>query len=117
MIPAADFQSGNFSDKFSSEPCGPGLTKLPTLPSSSWKSLLKKNDQLMDCVFWAGEATLTNLVSLCSGGAFITGGSGTIKALCVDVDVDVDVDVGVVALAMITTLLLVPAAGNPLSRL
>ena len=123
LILASDFQSGNFSNVFSSEPCGPWLTKLSALSSSYCKSVLNKNDQLNDSVFWAGEAAVTNLASLCSGGPFITGGGGTLEALCVDVDVGVGVGVGVGVVSVfliassIRTKFCSPAFGNPLARL
>ena len=40
------------------------------------------NDPLNDCVFWANDALLAELVLLGSGGAFTTGAGGTLEALC-----------------------------------
>ena len=69
--------------------CAALRTKLPTVPATVWKSVLMPNDPLNGCVFWASDALLAELVLLGSGGAFTTGGGGTLEALCAGAGVNV----------------------------
>jgi hypothetical protein len=78
--------------------CAALLTKLPTVPATVWKSVLMPNDPLNGCVFSASDALLAELVLLGSGGAFTTGGGGTLEVLCAGAGAGAGANVKAVAL-------------------